>query len=156
MKTDIVIDYLANHPDLLADIASWFYNEWGHIKSDFTIQFFQDEFRERMNRDQLPLTLVAFLNDNPVATASLKLEEMDTHPQYLHWLGGVYTLPEYRHRGIGSQVLEYAASEAKRLGVRELYLYTRHLESLYARFGWAVIERPVYQGRPVAIMRKSI
>lgn len=156
MKTDIIIDYLADHPDLLAVLASWFYAEWGHSKPDFTTQFFEDELRGRMNRDQLPLTLVAFLNDNPVATVSLLLEEMETHPQFLHWLGSVYTLPDYRHHGIGSQLLEHAASEAKRLGVRQLYLWTRHVESLYARFGWVVIQRPVYRGRPVAIMRRSL
>jgi GNAT superfamily N-acetyltransferase len=60
-----------------------------------------------------------------VATAALKIREMETHPQYEHWLGNVYVLPEFRAQGIGTTVIERAKHEAKRIGIRDLYLYTR-------------------------------
>ena len=81
---------------------------------------------------------------------------METHPQYLHWLGSVYVLPEYRSQGIGTELVQYAASEARRLGVQDLYLYTRHREKFYTRLGWKPIERPIYDGRPAVIMSRKL
>jgi putative hydrolase of the HAD superfamily len=147
---------LANHPELVSLLASWFYTEWGGGDPPFSLAEFEEQFRQRLNRDHLPLAMVALLGNTPVATASLKLREMDTHPQYTHWLGGVYTLPEHRRQGIGAQVIEATVAEARRLGVEDLYLYTRRSAALYARLGWQVIERPVYHGRSVAIMRRYI
>jgi len=150
---NVEIGFLADHSDLVSVIASWYYQEWGQIEPVFTPQCFELELCERLNRDRLPLTLVAFNDSIPVATASLKLKEMETHPEIQHWLGGVYTLPEYRRRGIGSQIVKHATTVARHLGVSVLYLYTRNSESLYAREGWVTIERPIYHERKVAIMK---
>jgi hypothetical protein len=111
---------------------------------------------QRMDRDKVPLALVAFQGSEPVGSASLIIREMETHPQFLHWLGSVYIHHPYRNQGIGSQLVEYAASEAERLGVRELYLYTRHHESFYSRLGWRPVERAHYHGREVLIMKRGL
>jgi GNAT superfamily N-acetyltransferase len=154
LKVDIGL--LADHDDFVPILAQWFYQEWGWIVPTFTLQHFEEELRQRQNRDRLPLAVVAFCNGRPIATASLVLHEMETHLHYLHWIAGVYTLPEYRRRGIGSQLVEFAVAEAKHLEVRELYLYTRGSESLYASLGWEIIEEPMYQGRIVSIMRRVL
>ena len=153
---NVEIRYLADSPELLTILSAWFYDEWGQGDPPFATQDFEAQFRARLHRDHLPLALVAFLDGIPVATASLKIQEMDTHPQYLHWLGGVYTLPQYRGRGIGSRLVEAAATEAKRLGVDALYLYTRRSVDLYAKLGWTTIEQPLYQGKRVLIMRRRL
>jgi len=152
----VAIGYLADHAELLHVLAAWFYDEWGQGDPPFNLKDFEAQFRARLHRDKLPLALVALNDGVPVATASLKMQEMETHPQYLHWLGGVYTLPEFRGQGIGSQVVEAAAVEAKRLGVEELYLYTRRNVDLYAKLGWMTIEQPLYLGKPVVIMRRRL
>jgi GNAT superfamily N-acetyltransferase len=150
------ISYLADQPHWLPTLAEWFYQEWGHGDPPFTLQDFHDQFRTRLNHDRLPLALVASRDGLPVATASLKLQEMDTHPRYMHWLGGVYTLPEHRGQGIGAQIIQAATAEAHRLGVQVLYLYTRRSVALYARLGWQTIERPVYRGKQVIIMKRAL
>jgi N-acetylglutamate synthase-like GNAT family acetyltransferase len=68
----------------------------------------------------------------------------------------VYVLPEFRAQGIGSTVIERAKQEAKRIGIRDLYLYTRDRASLYARLGWATIEQVTYQGRRATIMWQGL
>jgi len=154
--SDLIIHLLADHPQWLPLLASWFYQEWGQNFPELTLEDYRDQFTTRLNRERLPLALVACLDGVPVATTSLKLNEMETHPQYLHWLGGVYTLPKYRRQGIGAQVIEAAAGQAGRLGVVDLYLYTRHSMALYERLGWATIERPIYRGREVILMRRIL
>ncbi len=150
----IEIRYLADRPELIPVLASWFYAEWG--TPDLSVERIERRLHERLNRDRLPLVLVGFHDQQPVASASLKIREMEIRPEYLHWLGSVYVRPEERNRGIGSHLIEYAASEARRWDVEDLYLYTTYRENLYARLGWITIERVEYHGRSVAVMRRTL
>jgi GNAT superfamily N-acetyltransferase len=152
----VEVALLADTPQLIPLLTEWFYTEWGQNDPPFTRKEFQRQFRERLNRDRVPLTMVAFLDGSPVATASLKIREMDPFPQFEHWLGGVYTLPEYRRQGIGSHVVEACVAQASRLGVGELYLYTRRSTDLYAGLGWETIARPSYRGKEVVIMKRRL
>ena len=148
--------YLADQPQLLPVLADWYYTEWGHHNPQGSKQSMQDELRGYLNKDRVPLTIVCIQGSKPVASASLKIREMDTHPQYLHWLGGVFVHPDFRDQGIGSRVVEFTASEAIRLSVADLYLYTRSHKYFYARLGWQVIEEPVYESRVVSIMKRKL
>lgn len=145
--------YLADRVDLIPTLAGWFYDEWGHNSADLTPATFEQKLRQRLNRDRVPLVLVLLRDDSPIASASLKNQEMEIHPQYLHWLGSVYVLPEYQGKGIGSNLVQYSVNEAKRLAVHDLYLYTRSRENFYTRLGWKPLERPLYHGRRVVIMK---
>lgn len=155
-KTQGEIVYLADRPELVPVLAKWFYDEWGHSDPQSSTGKMQATLRGYLNRDRIPLTIVKLQSSQPVASTSLKIQEMETHPQYTYWLGGVYVHPDYRERGIGSQLVEYSAGLAKDLGVRNLYLYTRDHEDFYTRLGWQVIERPLYQGRLTIVMKRNL
>jgi predicted N-acetyltransferase YhbS len=152
----IEVRYLADCPESVRPLALWLYEEWGRRNPDNSVEKVERRLMQRMNRDKVPLTLVAFRGAELVGSASLIIREMETHPQFLHWLGGLYIHHPYRNQGIGSRLVEYAASEAERLGVRELYLYTRHHESFYSRLGWRPVERAHYHGREVLIMKRGL
>ena len=148
--------YLADQPELLPVLTDWFYDEWGRSDPNSSQERMRRILGEHLNRDIIPLTIVLLRGSHPIASASLKIREMETHPKYLNWLGGVFVLPEYRQQGIGSKLVDYTASEAKRLKVNELYLYTRNHEQFYTRLGWQVIERPVYEGRIAIVMKREL
>jgi len=150
------IEYLAERPDLVPILASWFYEEWGRRNPENSIEKVEQRLRTRMNRDSLPIALVGFLDGKLVTSASIKIREMETHPQYKYWLGAVYVDVAHRGQGIGSQVVQHTALEAKRLGVSQLYLYTRSHENFYTYLGWQPIERPRYHGREVVIMKFTL
>ena len=109
-----------------------------------------------MRRNRLPLTIVCVRDAEPIATATLKIREMETHPQYEHWLGGVYVHPDHRGQQIGSQIVEFTAQEAARVQVSDLYLYTHSHKDFYARLGWQVIKQPQYKGRRAYIMKRKL
>jgi predicted N-acetyltransferase YhbS len=153
---DLNITFLADHPDLIDLLATWFHREWGGRGPTRSIEAIRKNLASRLNRDRLPLTYVARLNGELVGSASLKIREMETHPQYLYWLGAVYVATEFRNMGLGSQIVQHSIAEAKRLGVAELYLYTRQHEAFYTRFGWKPIDRPSYHGREVVIMKREL
>jgi GNAT superfamily N-acetyltransferase len=148
--------HLADRPDLIPVLADWIYEEWGHNDSNNSPEKVRSHLIEYLNLDQIPLTTVIMRDSQPIASASLKIREMETHPQYLHWLGGVYVHPKYRQQGIGSRLVEHAAGEAKRLAVEDLYLYTRSHVRFYTQLGWQVIERPIYEGRLAIVMKRIL
>jgi N-acetylglutamate synthase-like GNAT family acetyltransferase len=148
--------YLADQPQLAPILADWFYDEWGRGDPGSSREKMRRNLRKYLNKDKIPLTIVLLRNSQPVASASLKIREMETHPQYLHWLGGVFVHPEYRQQGIGSRLVEYTIGEAQRLKVEDLYLYTRSHERFYKMLGWQVIERPIYDGRITILMKRRL
>jgi N-acetylglutamate synthase-like GNAT family acetyltransferase len=149
-------DFLANHPELVTVLASWFYEEWGRGNPENSFAKVQERLRKRMNRDSLPITLIATFEGKLVGSASIKIREMETHPQFEYWLGAVFVDEAFRGQGFGSEIVQYTVKEAKRLGVEQLYLYTRSHEDFYTHLGWYPFERPQYHGRQVVIMQKSL
>lgn len=152
---DITIDFLANHPERVPELASWFYDEWGRKESDTTLENITHHLQQRLHQDRAPLTLVGFLEDGAVASASIKIREMETHPHYEHWLGAIYIKPNYRGQGLGSQIVRHTVAIATQLQINELYLYTHSHEDFYVKLGWNTIERPHYHGRTVALMAQT-
>ncbi len=150
------IEFLADHPNQVSQLATWFSEEWGRRNPQNSIEEVTQRLNRRMNIDSLPIAFVGFLDGKLVASASIKIREMETHPQYEHWLGAVYVDVAYRGVGIGSQIVQRTALEAKRLGVHNLYLYTRSHEDFYIYLGWEPIERPHYHGHEVVIMRQNL
>lgn len=152
------IHFLADRPEWIPIVAGWLYAEWGREAPGVTVGTMARRLRARMNRDRLPLALIAAREGNPLGTASLRVREMEIRPQYEHWLSTVYVHPLYRRKGVGSALVRAASAQARRLGIGTLYLYTRNprTESLYAGLGWTPIERPVYRGRPAVIMRRHL
>jgi N-acetylglutamate synthase-like GNAT family acetyltransferase len=147
---------LADQPELIPLLADWFYREWGSSNPGSSREKMVRVLRGSLNVDSIPQTIVLLRGSKPVATASLKIQEMNTHPYYTHWLGGVYVHPDFREQGIGSQLVEYSARVAKQLLVENLYLYTRGHAAFYARLGWQEIERTLYEGRKAIIMKRNL
>ena len=86
------------------------------------------------------------------------VREVDTRPEYEHWLGAVYVHEPYRGQGIGALLVKTAAEKASKLGIDDLYLYTRHTETeaWYTKLGWVSLEKLTYQGHPATIMKKLL
>jgi GNAT superfamily N-acetyltransferase len=157
-KTPVKIAFLAENPQHLPELSRWLYEEWDARHLHGSLEQREQDLERRMNRDQLPLALVALRGETLLGTASLRWQEVEIRPQYEHWLSTVYVHPPYRHGGVGALLVQAAAAQAERLGIGELYLYTRRAESeaWYARLGWQPVERPIYQGRPAVIMLRRL
>jgi len=152
----IEIKYLADHPELTHLLPTWFHDEWGKNNPAITVEIIERRVRERLNRDKIPLCMVGFAKSKPIATATLKIREMEIYPHLEHWLGNVYVLPEYRNQGVGSQITEATVGTAKLLGVKTLYLYTRDREHFYRRLGWKLLEQTEYRGRMASVMKRTL
>jgi len=148
------IDYLADHPELLAVVAEWHYREWSHLSSDASADACAERLRGEARRGGIPTLFLALAAGAPIGTASLRAHDMDGRDDLSPWLAGVYVCPPNRRSGVGAALVRRVASEAAALGVPILYLYTtsQQNEAFYSHLGWSVRERVEYHGVRRVIM----
>ena len=150
-------EYLADNIDFLPTVANWYFEEWGDLLKDQNPEEGIERLRAYLNKDSIPLMLVAIENGNPVGVAQLKYREMTIYPEKEHWLGGVYVSSKSRGKGIAKQVVQGIIDIAKTLNVETLYLQTENLNGgLYRKMGWTPIEQINYNGVDVLVMKKKL
>jgi GNAT superfamily N-acetyltransferase len=149
------IDYLAQHPEFIPELARWHHQEWAHLRPGDSIEARISRLRAACGRAEIPTVVVAFTDATLLGSAKLVLHDMDTHMDLSPWLAGVFVSPEHRSQGIGTALVQRAVSEARSLGVQRLHLYTPGAEQFYLRLGWSPVERLTYRGAEVVVMSYS-
>lgn len=148
------IEHLMDCEEHLAAVANWQQAEFGYLNPSVTIEQREGRLRESLQREGLPLTIVAISEEGqPIGAASI-LPKTITHPHLTPWLSTVVVPPESRGKGLASALSLRAVSEAARLGFKTLHLFTPRNESLYKRLGWETFERSNHNGLPIAIMSR--
>jgi GNAT superfamily N-acetyltransferase len=146
------INYLSDHPEALPTLAQWQHAEWGNLRPGDTVEKRTARLWGYSKRDRIPLTVVALDGSDVLGSASLIEHDMETRMELTPWLAGVFVGEQYRRRGIGAELVRRIMTEAARLKVPLLYLYTVHSESFYAALGWKLMERTSYRGHDIVIM----
>ena len=118
------IDFLAHHPDCVPTLAYWFHQEWSDLYSDRSLKDVENLIRGRMNKDKLPLVLVALEQGKLVGTVCLKGYDMDTRHDLTPWLAGIYVAEESQGTGIGSKLVPRIEQTAGQLHIRKLSVHT--------------------------------
>ncbi len=152
--------YLPNDPTVVETLASWHQATWGHLTGRSQAERVR-EFDPQLESDRIPLTVVAFIAGAggeavPAGSASLLVDDMDTHPHLTPWLASVYVDPPHRRRGIGERLCRRIVHEAERLQVPRLYLFTPDKMDYYARMGWETLFREPYRGEDVTVMKLEL
>lgn len=98
------------------------------------------EFYAQFNKSgQLKNALVCYENDTPIAIGAYK----EFEPQVAE-MKRMYTLPEYRGRGIAGRILTELENWAKEEGYTTAILETGHMQhdaiGLYTKMGYETIE----------------
>jgi len=140
-------------------LAAWIYNEWSYLYPGATLKDFEGLLLERINKNILPLTLVAMEAGEPVGTASLKAFDMETRRDLTPWLTSLYVAKPWRKRGIGSNLVRAIEKKAGELETRKLFLFSTDaalVDLFYTKLGWAVREETLYHSFHVTIMEKDL
>ncbi|MFA7276653.1 MAG: GNAT family N-acetyltransferase [Pseudobdellovibrionaceae bacterium] len=123
-------------------VKRWSVSEWG-IQS---LSCFDSSFE----------TFVALHKGIPVGCALLSSEDLPSRKELTPWLSNLYIKEDYRKRGIGTQLVDFVANEAKRIGFPKMWLFTEREETLmlYSRLGWNFVESAIYEGKSAMLMNK--
>ena len=150
-------EYLADHPEFIPQIALWYFNEWGYREPNNSVEKIQRRLNTKLNRERVPVPIVAIAYGKLMGTAQLKAHEMDIYPDSEFWLGSVYVDVQSRQQGIAKQLINRIEEISRQLGITELFLQTEGLDGgLYAKLGWIPMEQVKYHGIQVLVMQKKL
>jgi GNAT superfamily N-acetyltransferase len=132
------IHYLLECPDFLPIVAFWNYREWHMGKQPF--DGIIARYRQRTQKDRIPMTLIAVEDTIPVGSVSIKLDDLPERTDLNPWLASLFVLSDYRGRDIGRRLLRAGETAALAAGVERLYLFTHTAAGLYEKEGWTFME----------------
>ncbi len=151
------ISYLADHPHFIETLAPWVLEHWRPILQEETLEDRVDKFRAHLNRDVLPIALVAHSKSQVLGTAALRVCDLPGRKDITPWLGGVYVAPQFRGRGIGTALCNAVEQETKNtIKSKTLYLFTLDRQAWYRNLSWELLEPCLWRGRAGDIMFKKI
>ena len=139
-------------------MSQWLVREWETDKSPAAVDEFADALRSKLNRDRIPVQLVALSEGRGIGIAMLKKHELRAvHPELSNWLGSVFVDPAFRRRRVGARLVEAVEHLARSLGIQLIHLQTETLSGgLYARLGWKPSHIVEYEGVRRLIMSKEL
>lgn len=156
MSTSLQTGLLADHPEAIPLLRTWFEREWAPYYGPEGPGDAERDLRLCCRRSELPIALVTVSGGRVCGTAALKSTSITTHPHLSPWLAALLVPPEYRRQGIGLQLIAAVEKTARRLGFDCIYAGTNTAESLLVRRGWEFLERSPYFVSDVSIYSKRI
>lgn len=150
----ITIAYLKHHSDCIPELAKIWHEVLGQIwLPDVPISRVEENLRNHLNTEQLPLTFVALQENKPVGMCSLRVND-GIRPELMPWLGSLVVCPSHQKQGIAKQLINRTKKEAQILGFKTLYLlaFDSTIPEYYCRLGWRPIGMDELKGHPVTVM----
>ncbi|HNX77014.1 MAG TPA: GNAT family N-acetyltransferase [Candidatus Rifleibacterium sp.] len=144
---------LIDRPDCLEKICTWHHNEWGYLNPGRTLEARIEKMREHFAGKTIPATYVAEVDGQIVGSASILETDMPERPELTPWLASVFVDPTARKKNVGRTVVQKIMQHASDAGIRTLYLYTPDREHFYRHMGWQTLEKLVYHGADVTLMK---
>lgn len=139
---------LADHPEHVATIGRWHWEEWGHADPGGSLESWTEGIASRTRRDSIPTTFIALDGVELMGSVCIVEFDMDTRKDLKPWVAGLLVAPEYRKQGVGSALMKEVMSFAANIGLQA--------ESLYMNLGWSTIDNAIYEGEHVAIMASRV
>jgi len=152
----MVIDDLANHVDLIPELADWHQQQWAYLNPGETLEQRIARMHGYCEPVPIPSTFIALEAEVPLGSAALVAHDMDTHPDLSPWLASVFVAPQRRRQGIGSALVRRVVEAATALDVETLYLCTPDREDFYASMGWRVRSREEYRKEHMVVMELDL
>jgi len=153
---DIIWQHIADCPKHITQLATWFQDEWRHYNPECSVQSRSEELKAKIDKNKLPLTMVATANGEILGTYSLDLSDLAIRPNLSPWLASVFVNPKYRKQGIGTLLVKESLRQAYSLGIGTFYLFTKRQQApWYTSMGWQTIEELFCYGEDIIIMQFS-
>ncbi len=152
----MLIEYLADRPDLIPELAELHLAEWGHLRPGQTLPDRVSALKGCTGKASIPSTVVATNGQELLGSALLVAHDMSTRTDLSPWLAGVFVKPAFRKAGVATKLIQRIESEASALGVNRLYLYTDKESDFYSKRGWIIHEACEYRGVAVTVMLKNL
>ena len=137
--TVITTGLLIDRAEVLSDLVDLFESEWADWYNPRGASARAD-LTERLERNRLPLGIVAFVDGQLAGTCALTVSSGGLVTERSPWIGGLLVEPNLRRQGAGLALVERAKVEARRLGFVRLHALTAEARELFEHAGWRLAE----------------
>jgi RimJ/RimL family protein N-acetyltransferase len=152
----ITIGFLADHPDTIPTLASWFRSQWPDYYADWSQAEMEEDFLSDVSRDRLPSRLVAFESNELVGTIVLREHGTETLPELQPELGGLYVVASHRGHGIATELVRAGMKLALDQGYETVFATTVLAAGILERLGWEYVRTVIHQDGPLALYRCTL
>ncbi len=138
------IALLADHPEVLAELAAALKQEWPQWYGEHGDA--AADLNERSRYGGLPLGLVALEEGRAIGTLAIADRATPSHSHLTPWIVGFWVDASRRNRGIGARLLKAACAQAWTAGFEQLYVATATASRFFLREGWHRIDVGTTEG----------
>ncbi|MDQ0114047.1 GNAT family N-acetyltransferase [Paenibacillus harenae] len=126
------IDNLAERLEDIELLQKWLpYN----FTSELILSYKTHLSLNQINKFEVPMILIALLDEKPVGTISILNEIMIKDNSHSPWIANMFVEEDKRNLGIGTYMHNYMLDEAITMGFDTLYLATNQGE-YFENLGW--------------------
>jgi N-acetylglutamate synthase-like GNAT family acetyltransferase len=151
---------LDERPDLAETCAAWCYSEWGCHSGGSLASYVQSFEAIAVGKPEShDKTWIGLIHDKIAGMISILKDDHPDFKELSPWLASFFIHPAFRGKGLAEAFITHAVTEAAKLNLKTLYLYTPHNESLYQKHGWETFDYardPAGLSNQVALMRKTL
>ena len=153
-KETMEISFLSEYPESTAEIAQWYYDEWAGPNPTTTVEQIALNIKKKAESNyQIPLSFVAHNDNALIGVVELKFRENKNHPEYEHWLGGLFVKPECRGSGVCSSLINRVKQHSVLLELEKLYLQCEeNLVPMYRKYTFRELHKAKHRDFETTIM----
>ncbi len=152
----IHIDFLADHPEFVHTLAEWFRIQWAVYYHSQTLEEVAMELSEGANRKHIPIRLLALEDEKLAGTIILRHLADPSDPASSPGLGGLLVHVDFRHRGIGTMLIEAGTRLAAEQGYLEVFATSGPASGILERLGWQQLKMVIHGDELLGMWRKNI
>lgn len=132
----LTISLLADHPNAIPLLAAAFRAEWPDYYAGGTLDDIAHDFTLQVQRDTIPIRLVAHFDGALAGTIVLRSSPLQTSPDHRPVIGGLFVYPQFRGQGAGSALVLAGMETAQNLGIPTIYTESATAAGIFLRLGW--------------------
>ncbi len=144
---------LINEQGVVGTLAEWHHAEWSNLNPGQSVQKRIEKMQAYLAGHTIPKMFVCKDDEILLGSAAIVSNDMDTRMDLSPWLASVYVNPEYRKKGIGTELVKHVTEYARSAGFKNLYLFTPDQEKFYRGLGWLSISKEIYREQSVTVMQ---
>jgi predicted N-acetyltransferase YhbS len=152
------ISLLADQPELIADVATMRWQEWGHPPEPEDPAWWLDATAREAGRAALPITFVASGDGAALGAVGLGQFDIEERRDLSPWVLGLIVRPDCRGTGVGLALMDHLTHWAAEAAFTAAWAATAGAEGFYSRCGWTATEKVfcASQGQTVTVLRKTL
>ena len=147
------IIHLADATEYIPMLAKWFNSDWPPSSGGIGPPTdFEHEFRRCARKSELPLSLVAIDNGDPIGTVILLEQVARADPSIGPWVEGLFVVSDRRHRGVALALVAAAVNAAGSLGFQRVFIGVRAARDVYEARGWRHEHEAAHPDGPISVL----